>query len=54
MCRQEVSRLDDEIRRSHSVIEQYKKICTDLGSTFEAEKQTFEEEKRVVAVSLYY
>lgn len=53
MCRQEVSRLEEKIKRSHSVIEQYKKICTDLGSTFEADKQAFEEEKKAVAVSYF-
>lgn len=53
MCRQEVSRLDDEVKRSHSVIEQYKKICTDLGNIFENDKKAFEDEKRAVAVSFF-
>ncbi|KAI1709246.1 rab-GTPase-TBC domain-containing protein [Ditylenchus destructor] len=55
MCREEVSRLDDEIstmrrndKRSQSVLEQYKKICTDLGNTFEQEKKTFEEQKKSI------
>lgn len=50
MCRQEVSRLDDEVTRAHSVIDQYKKICTDLGNTFDADRLSFEEQKRGVVV----
>jgi len=48
MCRTEVSRLDEEVKRAHKIIEQYKKICSDLGNTFEADKAAFEEQKRVV------
>lgn len=50
MCRQEVSRLDDEVTQAHSVIEQYKKICTDLGNTFDTDRAEFEEQKRSVVV----
>lgn len=51
MCRQEISRLEEEVRRTHSTIEQYKTICTDLGHSFEADKQRFEEQRRAAAVS---
>jgi len=51
MCRQEIARLEEEVRRTHSTIEQYKTICTDLGLSFEADKKRLEKQKKAVVVS---
>uniref|UniRef100_A0A915ER08 Uncharacterized protein n=1 Tax=Ditylenchus dipsaci TaxID=166011 RepID=A0A915ER08_9BILA len=37
-----------EGQRSQSTLDYYKKICTDLGSSFEADKLTFEQQKKQV------
>lgn len=53
MCRQEVSRLDEKVTRTHDVIQQYKKICTDLGNTFDSDRAKFEEQKCKIVVIFF-